>query len=213
MSSGGTLSRGGALYCFVEEVVGCVRHQSHYADGAGGRWREPSNSVQPLDVSSLRQLVAAGWSVFGSNHLQQHPGNCTGVDGDGAKRQAPDLARILRVLPRDAGRAILKRVGAEEVGDDLPITLVEQGGLRPEECPAGGQTDVVLGAGGVTFAERPIAGWHLKAGWHLNVGGHEWPFGIVGVGRWGLRHRECHGERNVKERCWSSHAVLPFIVK
>ena len=27
------------------------------------------------------------------------------------------------------------RVGAEEVGDDLPIMVVEQGGLRPEEYP------------------------------------------------------------------------------
>src|SRR6202023_1935243 len=105
------LSRGGALDCFVEEVVGCVRHQSHHADGTGGRWREPSNSVQPLDVSSLRQLVAAGWSVLGSNHLQQVPGNRTRLDGDGGNRPGPDLARILRVLPRGAGQAILKRGG------------------------------------------------------------------------------------------------------
>src|ERR1700675_3239126 len=30
------------------------------------------------------------------------------------------------------------------------------------------------------------------------------------AGRRWLRHRECHGERNRKERCWSSHAVLPY---
>lgn len=38
------------------------------------------------------------------------------------------------------------------------------------------------------------------------------PFGIIGVGWWWLRYRECQGERNRKERCWSSHALLPYLV-
>src|ERR1700730_10950854 len=185
---GDDLSRRGALDGLVEEIFGCVRHQCDRADGTGGRGREPSNGVQPLDVSSLRQLVAAGWSVLGSNHLQQVPGNRTRLDGDGGNGPGPDLARILRVLPRGAGQAILKRVGgllkrvgAEEVGDDLLIMLVEQGGLRPEECPPRGQADVVLRADGVTLAEHLVPGWDLKnVG---NVGGHGWLFGIVGTGR------------------------------
>src|SRR5712671_2535308 len=68
---GDDLSRRGALHGFVEEIFGAVRHQCHHADGTGGRGCDPSNGVQPLDVSSLRQLVAAGWSVLGSNHLHQ----------------------------------------------------------------------------------------------------------------------------------------------
>ena len=57
---------------------------------------------------------------------------------------APDGARVPRVLPRGANRAsghhlwivFLKRVGAEEVGGDLLIIVVEQGGLRREEYKA-----------------------------------------------------------------------------
>ena len=54
----------------------------------------------------------------------------------------PDGARVPRVLPCGANRAIghqrwirirLKRVGAEVVGDELLIVVVEQGGLRREE--------------------------------------------------------------------------------
>ena len=96
-------------------------------------------------------------------------------------------------------------VGAQEVGDDLLIVVIEQGGLRPEECPgeAGGgthrrrcdqvwarQADVVLGTDRETLEERLVPRWHLKGG------GYGWRCDIVGVGRPRQRDRASHGERS-----------------
>src|SRR5262245_8757528 len=82
-------------------------------------------------------------------------------------------------------------VGAEEVGDDLPVVVAEQGGLRCEEEPgeSGGvgthprwgarvrapQADVVLGADGVPLEERLVSHRHLK------FVGHAWWCDPVGV--------------------------------
>src|SRR5262249_42194673 len=113
---------------------------------------------------------------MGSNHLKPEPGNRPRRDeggvGGGRDRHGPDGARVPGGLPRGTGHATLKRVGAEEVGNDLFSTVIEQGGLRPEECPGEastrGQADVVLSADSVTFEER------LVPHWYLNVGGHRW---------------------------------------
>src|SRR4249920_2332006 len=99
---------------------------------------DSSGSVQPLDEGGLRQRVATGGSVFGSSRRNLEPGNGTLLDESGVgggitkitwniwigwPHLAPDGARVARVLPRDANRAIghhrwisvdLKRVGAEE---------------------------------------------------------------------------------------------------
>ena len=75
-----------------------------------------------------------------SNHLQQEPGNRARRDEGGvggvvgvATAQTVLVSRECCHVAR--GQAILIRVGAEEVGDDLLHVVVEQGGLRPEECP------------------------------------------------------------------------------
>ncbi len=83
--------------------------------------------IQPLDEGGLAQPVAAGWAVHVSNHDQQDPGNCALFDESGfgvviglRNRFGPDSARVPRVLPRSANRAIVIRVGidAEKVGDE-----------------------------------------------------------------------------------------------
>lgn len=58
-------------------------------------WGGPSDGVQPLEVSSFQQLVAAGWSVLSSDDLYQQPEKCIRLDGGGGDRLAPELARIL----------------------------------------------------------------------------------------------------------------------
>ncbi len=83
---------------FVEEVVGRVRHERLLTDvcwrGTARRRCGPSRGVQPLDEGGLRQRVAAGWSVLGSDHLQQEQGNVTPRDeagiGVGFDRLGPD---------------------------------------------------------------------------------------------------------------------------
>jgi hypothetical protein len=55
--------------------------------------------------------------------------------GGGYARHGPYPAGIQGGLSGGAGRATLKGVGVEKVGDDLLIIVVEQGGLWPEECP------------------------------------------------------------------------------
>src|SRR5207245_789286 len=57
-----------------------------------------------------------------------------GIAGGGVRRRRSPHGAGVRVLPRGAYRAILSRVGAEEVGDDLLVALVEQRGLRREKC-------------------------------------------------------------------------------
>src|SRR5262252_4960713 len=116
---------------FVEEVVGRVRHKRLMTDvcwqGTARRWCEPSRSVQPLDEGGLRQRVATSWSDFGSNRLEQEPGY--GIRRDDSRvaglHLAPDGARVPRVLPCGANRAVLKRVGAEVVGDELLSIVLE----------------------------------------------------------------------------------------
>jgi hypothetical protein len=58
--------------------------------------------------------------------------------------------------------------GTQKMGDDLPIIVVEQGGLWPDKDPdkAGvrGETHVVLGASGMSQQERPVPRWHLEIG-------------------------------------------------
>ncbi len=156
--------------------------------------------VQPLDEGGRRQRVATGRSVLDSatflppaGRLEQDPGNRTrldevGVGGRDVDHLGPDDARVLRVLPRGANRAALGRVGAEEMSDELPLLVVEQGGLWREEGPgeatARGQADVVLGADGVAHEERHVPRWHL------DVGGHGRRRDIVGIGRLGQGDRE-----------------------
>src|SRR5215468_4916051 len=116
---------------FVEEVVGRVRHKRLMTDvcwqGTARRWCEPSRSVQPLDEGGLRQRVTVGGSVLGSNHHNQEPGY--GIRRDDSRvaglHLAPDGARVQRVLPCGANRAVLKRVGAEVVGDELLSMVLE----------------------------------------------------------------------------------------
>ena len=94
-----------------------------------------------MDEGGRRQCAAAGRSDLDAGHRKQQPGN--GILGDevgvggGDRGAAPNDARVLRILPRGANLAVLGRVGigvwAEEVGDNLPIAIVEQRGLRREE--------------------------------------------------------------------------------
>src|SRR5438552_3623945 len=74
------------------------------------------------------------------------------------------------MLPCGTGRATLIRVGAQKVGGDLLIIVIEQGGLRPEKGPdkvgAGGEAYVVLGASGVSQQEWPVPRRHLETGGH-----------------------------------------------
>src|SRR5262249_44742956 len=139
----------GDLRGLVEEVVGRVRHKRLITDvceRATARLRcEPSSGVQPLDEGGLKQLVATGRSLLVTNRIEQAPGNAFLLDGNrsiGLVHLGPDPARVLE-LPRGADRALgghhlwisvrLIRVGAVEVGDDLPTVLAEQGGLRREQ--------------------------------------------------------------------------------
>src|SRR5262249_16792898 len=115
---------------FVEEVVGRVRLERLLTDvhfRGTVRRCEPSRGVQPLDEGGLRQRVATSWSDFGSNRLEQEPGY--GIRRDDSRvaglHLAPDGARVQRVLPCGANRAVLKRVGAEVVGDELLSIVFE----------------------------------------------------------------------------------------
>lgn len=128
----------------VEEVVGRVRDERLFADvcrhGAAGRGCNPARGVQPLDEFGCRQRVATGGFVLGSDYLKQDPGNGIRIDGGGVEPLGPDGARVPGVLPRGANRVSLLRrdrveIGAEIVGRELVIIVIEQGGLRGEECP------------------------------------------------------------------------------
>ena len=97
-----------------------------------------------MDEGGPRQPVATGRPALHFHDLEQEPRNRLRVDevgvGRGEGRPRPDGAGVLRVLPDGAGRALLHRVpqvgvGAEEVGDDLHLMVIEQGSLRLEECP------------------------------------------------------------------------------
>src|SRR5262245_25102074 len=96
-----------------------------------------------------------------SHHPEQQPGNRTRLDetwvGGGSNRHCPYRAGVPGVLPRGTGCATFIGVGAQKMGDDLLVIVVEQGGLRPEKGPgkagAGGKANVVLGAGGVSLQE------------------------------------------------------------
>src|SRR5262249_19639110 len=112
--------------------------------GTARRICEPLSGVQPLDEGGRGQCVATARSVLGSNPRNQEPGNRIWVDHSrvAGLHLAPDGARV-PVLPGGANRATrghhlwisvwLKRVGAEEVGRDLPAIFAEQGGLGCEE--------------------------------------------------------------------------------
>ena len=138
---------------FVEEVIGRVWHECPLVDvcervtSSGGR--DPARSIEPLDEGGPRQPVATGRPGLRSHDLKQEPRNRIRVDelevrgGEDCLR--PDGAGVPRVLPGRSGRTLPHRVhrvgiGAEEVGDDLHLMVIEQGSLRPEECPgaAGG---------------------------------------------------------------------------
>jgi hypothetical protein len=128
-------------FSLVKQVVGRVRDRCPLADvccqRTVGRRPDSSSGVQPLDEGGRRQPVATGWPVLAANHIEQEPGNRTrrdeGVVGGGGNRHCPDGARVPGVLPRGANYArgrhhhgitvILKRVGAEEVGNDLLIVV------------------------------------------------------------------------------------------
>ena len=60
----------------------------------------------------------------------------------------------------------LIRVGAQKMGGDLPIIVVEQGRLRPDKDPdkvgARGEADIVLGANSVSQQEQPVTRWHFE---------------------------------------------------
>jgi hypothetical protein len=129
------------VFSLVEQVVGRVRDRGLPADvcrhRTAGRRRDSSSGVQPLDEGGRRQPMATGWSVLGANHIKQEPGKRTrrdeGVVGGGGNRHCPDGACVPGVLPSGANHAtvrhhplisvILKRVGAEEVGNDLLIVV------------------------------------------------------------------------------------------
>ena len=109
---------------------------------------------------SLSPPVGPSWAPTTSSRSQAiAPGSTkAGSEEEWLVRLAPDGARVPGVLPRGANHVsghdlwisvILKRVGAEEVGDDLLIVVVEQGGLRREECPgeAGGGTHRTVWSG------------------------------------------------------------------
>ena len=113
---------------------------ANWEQPVGGR--DPTRGVQPLDEGGLRQRVATSRSLLDSSLRKHEPGNGilrdeigVGVVGGGDRLASPDDARVLRVLPRGANRTVLIRVGAEEVGDDLLIVVVEQRGLGREEQP------------------------------------------------------------------------------
>src|SRR5262245_55532140 len=203
----------------VEDVVGRVGHERLGADvcrRAGRQRCHSSRGVHALDESGRRQRVATGRSVLGARHLKQEPRNGTDRDetrihGRGTEEPGPDGARVPRVLPRGANRSMLEWVGAEEVGDDLPVCVAEQGGIGCEEEPgeSGGvgtharwgarvrarQADVVLGADGVPLEERLVSHRHLK------FVGHAWWCDPVGVGELRRRDGAGHGKR-----CCAHHA-------
>src|SRR5262249_60657556 len=102
------------------------------------RRRDSSTGVQPVDEDGRRQLVPTGWRVFRTNYVKPEPGNRTRLHerrvGEGGRRNGPDSARVLRVLPRGPNPpigsdsligVIFKRVGTEEMGDDLLIVVLE----------------------------------------------------------------------------------------
>ncbi len=207
-------------FSLVEQVVSRVRDRGPLADVCfqltTGRRRDSSSGVQPLDEHGRRQPVATSWPVLGANHIEQEPGNRTRRDeggvGGGGNRHCPDGARVPGVLPSRANHprgvttwisVFLKRVGAEEVGDDLlslSANKVACGVKRIQAKPRFGthrfgrgrvwarHADVVLGADGVTLEER------LAPRWHLNVGGYQWRFNTVRVRRLRQRDRKSHGE-------------------
>src|SRR6267378_3075476 len=76
-----------AVSGLVEEIVGRVRHKRQMPDvcwrATARRRCNPSRGVQPLDEGGLRQRVATGGSVFGSNHRDQEPGNRIGRNEGG----------------------------------------------------------------------------------------------------------------------------------
>src|SRR4051794_12338765 len=138
----------------VEEVVGRVRYKllgtNVCRQGAARRRCKPAGSVEPLHEGGVRQRVAAGGPVLGSilRLRNQEPGYGAGRDKSGVCggvaifHLAPEAARVLGVLPCDANRATLRRVGAEEVGDDLLTVVVEQRRLRRKEFE-GDLTDAI----------------------------------------------------------------------
>ena len=148
------------------------------AQGATGARFAASHGVHPLYIGGLREPVPTGGPAVRSHHLEQQPGNRSRLHGIGIRVGCdgccPDRAGIPGVLPRGTGHAALIRVEAQKMGGDLPIIVVEQGGLRPEKSPdkagAGGEAYVVLGARGVSPQERPVPRWHLEPRWARQVG-------------------------------------------
>src|SRR5262249_22454460 len=118
----------------IEKVVRLVRHKLLLTEvgqtGTFLHWRDPSRGVHPLDKGDRRQCGATSRSGLDCGLGNQEPGNSILRDeigvGGGDRSAPPDDARVRRVLPRDANLAVLSRVGAKEVGDDLLFKAVEQ---------------------------------------------------------------------------------------
>ena len=191
----------------VEEVVGRVRHERLMPTSAGEA--QPVDGATPPWVFSrwtkvvVRQRVATGGSVLGSNHLEQEPGNRTLLDEVGGPVEDgrppwPRWCSCPGVLPRGANRALDLRRDRLRLGLKKWVMIclssslnrVASGVKSAKATPARarGQADVVLGADGVTHEER------LVPRWHLNVVGHGWRCDMVGVGRLRQRDHESHGE-------------------
>ena len=93
--------------------------------------------------------------------------------GGRCDRAAPYPAGIPGMLPCGTGQALLIRVGAQKMGDDLRPGF-EQGRLWPEKGPAearaDGEANVVLGTSGACPQKQRVPRWHLKIGRDRSLG-------------------------------------------
>src|SRR5262249_16807163 len=105
-------------------------------------------------MGCLREPLPPSGSEVRAHYLKQQPGNRPwlherGIGGE-LDPYSPDRTGISRVLPGSTGRAILLRVRAQKMGDDLHTIVVEQGGLLPEQPPgktkAGAAAYILLSA-------------------------------------------------------------------
>ncbi len=124
----------------VENVISCVRHERLMSKvqrrKAVRRRRLSSERPDALNERGFRQPVTARWSHPSSSVLvdiQENPGNRILANNDRIYQSSPDDARISGILPAYACDAVLVRIWAGEMGDDLLAFIVEQIGLRREQ--------------------------------------------------------------------------------
>jgi len=200
--------------CAPEHVIGAVGHEGARPDVRavpGGRLA--AGGAHALDPGDAGHALTAGRPCLMADGAQAQPGDGARLDVRGIDRRTvgerPHGAAVLRVLPGGAGDGLLG-VDAQEVGDHLTESVVEERRLRPGEHPleAGArgarQADVVLGADGVQDEEDAVA---LR---HADVVRHRRRAGVLaGTDRRCGGGRRERGEAGDGEETLGDHGSFP----